>query len=436
MDRSNAKLRRADRAALLEGALPEALRPRPGAAALELLVLWGDVVLEAGLFAEGPVRAGAKGADLQLSLEGAAETLAVVDGERALLTAPRGGRIEVFGPAGRRDGGGAAAIGLDERARIDAGELSVIARFVRPPPRAGALGRGLDLYFSRALAFSGMAHLAVLAMLVVTPAGEGQLGDALVSRRLPVIGAVRPPPKVVEKVQLPDFRPKPKPGEAAAFHGRSSRPGPRRASDTGLLAAVRDLGGAGVFDTGLGGTISNHLDRLQAGGEALNMGVEGTRAATGPGGGGGGGLKLGGIGIGGGGPGRGRPGGLAERDIGRGGPKVAPCKGGDCPAERYVGGLDKDVIGKVIRRHTNQVRYCYERELQLDPALEGKLAVQFVIGASGAVIDATAVDDTVGRAVSSCVLERIRRWKFPEPTGGGEVIVTYPWVLRSGGGGE
>ena len=100
-----------------------------------------------------------------------------------------------------------------------------------------------------------------------------------------------------------------------------------------------------------------------------------------------------------------------------------------------VGGLSKEVIGEVIRRHWNEIKYCYEKVLQKDPNLQGKVAVNFVIDGSGSVAEAMATEDSVGSsgAVSGCMTQRIRRWKFPEPKGGGQVIVTYPWVFRAAG---
>jgi hypothetical protein len=35
--------------------------------------------------------------------------------------------------------------------------------------------------------------------------------------------------------------------------------------------------------------------------------------------------------------------------------------------------------------------------------------------------------------VADCVLARVRRWRFPEPKGGGEVVVTYPWIFSAPG---
>ena len=49
------------------------------------------------------------------------------------------------------------------------------------------------------------------------------------------------------------------------------------------------------------------------------------------------------------------------------------------------GSMDKELIRRVIHEHRNQVRYCYESELQRHPGLNGKVTVKFVIGAAGQV---------------------------------------------------
>ncbi len=38
------------------------------------------------------------------------------------------------------------------------------------------------------------------------------------------------------------------------------------------------------------------------------------------------------------------------------------------------------------------------------------------------------------KKVASCIAKAVKRWKFPKPKGGGNVIVTYPFVLSPGGG--
>jgi len=101
------------------------------------------------------------------------------------------------------------------------------------------------------------------------------------------------------------------------------------------------------------------------------------------------------------------------------------------------GALSKEVIKRVIQRHVNEVRYCYEQQLTLNPKLTGKVSIKWQINADGRASnpmllggDATTLpNEEVGR----CIMSRIVTWEFPKPRGGGIAIVTYPWILRSSG---
>jgi TonB family protein len=99
-----------------------------------------------------------------------------------------------------------------------------------------------------------------------------------------------------------------------------------------------------------------------------------------------------------------------------------------------IGGLDKDVIMKVISRHQNEIKFCYEQELQKNAALAGKVALNWTIDSSGSVIDATVAESSIeNQNVESCIAQKVRRWKFPEPQGGGVVSVTFPWLFSAAG---
>ena len=56
------------------------------------------------------------------------------------------------------------------------------------------------------------------------------------------------------------------------------------------------------------------------------------------------------------------------------GPVVIP---GDVGKPR--GALDKEIIRRVIRRHLNELRFCYERELAKSPSLAGRVVVTFTL---------------------------------------------------------
>lgn len=93
-----------------------------------------------------------------------------------------------------------------------------------------------------------------------------------------------------------------------------------------------------------------------------------------------------------------------------------------------TGSLDKEIIRRVIRRHRREVAYCYERELQKDKTLSGQVKVKFTISGNGSVIAAVVSESSLkNRTVESCVTDKIRRWAFPEPKGGGIVVVNYPF---------
>jgi pSer/pThr/pTyr-binding forkhead associated (FHA) protein len=99
------------------------------------------------------------------------------------------------------------------------------------------------------------------------------------------------------------------------------------------------------------------------------------------------------------------------------------------------GSLSKEVIRRIIHRHINEVRFCYEQELNQRPDLQGRVSIKFIISPTGAVQTAAKADSSLGNAkVEGCIVNAVRRWTFPSPEGGGIVVVTYPFVLEQTGG--
>lgn len=97
-----------------------------------------------------------------------------------------------------------------------------------------------------------------------------------------------------------------------------------------------------------------------------------------------------------------------------------------------MGALPREVIQKVINDNKAQIRYCYEIELQRDQTLEGKVAVKWIIAATGSVEKVVVTETTVKSArVGQCLAEKIKGWRFPQPAGGGIVEVNYPFVFKS-----
>ena len=164
-----------------------------------------------------------------------------------------------------------------------------------------------------------------------------------------------------------------------------------------------------------------------------------------------GGLGLRGTGRGGGGLGQGTIGMGNFGTIGRGGGRGA----GEGGYGRGVGGfrgrsagvpqvrsggaevrgsLSKEVIRRVVRRHINEVKFCYEQQLNSRPDLQGRVTTKFVISPTGSVQSAMVGSSSLrNEAVESCIVRAVRRWTFPAPDGGGVVVVNYPFLLDAAG---
>lgn len=185
--------------------------------------------------------------------------------------------------------------------------------------------------------------------------------------------------------------------EARRWHGCARR----------VLARARLAAGtAGTLDVVLA---------WSTGGQAGGLGASG--ASHGGGGAGEGTLGLGSLGTVGGRPGVGSP---------PSGPGVSV----RAMVPEVTGSLSPDIVRRVVRRHLNQVRYCYEVALRQTPGLEGEIRVSFTIVADGSVSATNVAANTVGSPeLAACIASRPRTWLFPQPEGGGTVVVNQTLVF-------
>lgn len=200
------------------------------------------------------------------------------------------------------------------------------------------------------------------------------------------------------------------------------------ADNAGLMGSMADQGG---MDGILGDTI---VDENMMGGIGGALGAKGYQMGAGGLGSRGSGLGGGGSASGLGGTGtRGRGGGSTGFGSGAGnfGPKGEGGIGRIGGDPIILGALDKSLIDRVIKRNLNQIKYCYSKQLNTNPTLNGKIVVKFVISGDGSVSQAKTHSSTMtgGGAVTSCINSRFLRFQFPEPKGGGIVIVKYPFLF-------
>jgi Ca-activated chloride channel family protein len=98
------------------------------------------------------------------------------------------------------------------------------------------------------------------------------------------------------------------------------------------------------------------------------------------------------------------------------------------------GSLDKEIVRRIVRNHTNELLACYHKELVAQPKLTGRVLIQLTIASSGKVIVSVVQSSTLGSPhAEACMVAAVRRWQFPPPAGGGIVLVSYPFAFTHGG---
>lgn len=390
--------------------MPEA-SPRPSSDALpaKVSIAWGSTLLD--------VRHLPPGTHLELNdlrVEATAEGTRVMAGDEVLLAA-----------------------GVGERVSKSLGGLDVT---IEPPfaiDRVKSDGSELDVRFFKITAICLMVFFALVASFILTPTDGMVDGDIFGGPPVKLTVALPPEKTIIKK--KPEFDKKPEPQQNAqptllqpkAPVDKTQKKAADQKKVNNLMASLFGGGFGRVLGTGSNNAIDSALNNLgngpsaNAGDGLAGMGARG----TGPGGPGGD-LSIGSIG------GPGRPNG-SPTGFGLNPNKKKTFAPGDGPREVIGNGLDKDVVMSVIRRHQSEIKFCYEKELQQNAKLAGKIAITWTIDATGAISDAQVAESGVdNNNVEACMLERIRRWKFPEPKGGGVVVITFPWVFHAAGSEE
>jgi len=90
---------------------------------------------------------------------------------------------------------------------------------------------------------------------------------------------------------------------------------------------------------------------------------------------------------------------------------------------------DRGHIRQVIRQRRGAFKFCYERRLQMNQDLEGRVSVRFRIGSDGAVRSASSSGNMPDQRVHECVVNQIKRLRFQPPEGGGSCTIRYPFTF-------
>ncbi len=346
------------------------------------------------------------------------------------------------------DGGYEVPLSEDMRLTVDAAGQVFFAHFASHDPRlVSRLTDDVDYPFVGMMAFGVFVFASIgLTMWFMPPMPENNTNE--IDERLVELMLQKPEEEKKEQ-KKPDANPDA--GEGAKAKKEEGKVGKEKAKldkakgnkvevkqqeidrqvaeNAGVLGAMADsnldqiLGASGLSSDlrgGIGGLIGAKGSQIGSGGlGARGGGLGGGGTAEGLGG-------LGTKGMGSGASGYGKGGG----NFGAKGEGGIGTVGGD---PIILGALDRSLIDEVIKRHMNQIRYCYQRELTKNPSLGGKVVIKFVIAKDGTVSSAEKKTSTMNNgAVEQCIVGRFMRMQFPQPKGGGIVIVSYPFIFSPG----
>ncbi len=334
-------------------------------------------------------------------------------------------------------------------------------------------------YFPHLIKWSSSANGAVISLLVLfaflIPNKESKLAErteALVTIQLEKPEpALPPPPKVSKQKQVPPplsakqtVKVVPRTNKKKSLvvanksvrktklHARANPSAPKNFQRLGSLSAISGAlkgsrqgmgsglrsagGGTGGFGRGAGmgrgnGTMGHGHDS----GGGYEQALYGKGLIAGQVGGGGGGFGSGW------GEGTRGSGGFGTKGRGGGHEGYGTSKVGTMGVARFTypvrdeavveGGLDREAVDLVVMKNLGQIIYCYELGLQQKSGLRGRVQVDFTINGQGRVSQCSVGSSSLRSAqVESCMLNKIKTWKFPHPVGGVSVDVNYPFALQ------
>jgi hypothetical protein len=262
----------------------------------------------------------------------------------------------------------------------------------------------------------GILLLSLVGLVLeYMPKTQEEEKKAEVLETLPVV--IKPPPPVKAEVKdriPPDPKLKAKKvlAKQLGFLGLLGRKDFKKA--VGGLPTPTAQKSAGV---GPGGTEGSGGELVAGMGRGLHQTTLGNTGLSG----------LGGIGTKGAGGGLGGYGDTAFGGVGSGTLSAIPLAN-DAKVDE---GLDKSQIQATIMRYLSQVRACYEDGLKRNQALIGQVTMNFEINGGGNLnfsrVGRSSLND---RPVEDCISMKMMNWKFPQPRGGVNVKVSYPFMLR------
>ncbi len=317
-------------------------------------------------------------------------------------------------------------------------------------PQRGLFGAvtGLTAVLAGFLAISGVLHASFLLAAFLNYEPQADLNPMLYENRFLTVMAEDPS----EPLEEPEEQAPAEQAEGKRSGGEEGKVGEEDAEvqetkladvDGELVEDAKDMSKVGVNDalrTSLvgGGALKSVFGDSEGFNAKMKVAMEGqgNEVVLGRGEGG---MGLRGLDDGGGGPdGIGRIGAIGKVDtgggLGRGGEVKKKKK--EAVEHTFTRGTpkvgdfcDKNDIRRVIRAKSSAIKYCFEKELQANSSLSGKIVAQWRVGLDGKVMAPSIASSTMDNdKVEGCITRVIARMRFQKPAGG-ICVINYPFVF-------
>ncbi len=343
-------------------------------------------------------------------------------------------------------------IGMDDWGMVHLGELSVFFQFVQPDARVTK--KGFLVFDEVVVAAVAVSFLLQVGFLWWSVANWQESAVRLVKKnekKIPKIEAVILEPEEEEPLEdgeEDDTTAKRAEGEEGKFGDPEEDPekeskipkndgkmvdkiDPKKVGLNDLLSTNK-LGGESALANIMADANQGFSNKI-----AVAMAGSGSEFVMGHGAGG---LGFKGTGTGGGGDGGyGRIHGMGKIDTGggmgvraglgkKGKKRVGKIKVGSGKTQGFC---KKSHIASVVRRRAGAIRACYEKRLQMNPKLSGKLTARWTISLDGKAKSVSAASNSLKDSkATNCILRVLRRMRFQKPEGG-ICVVQWPFVFNS-----
>lgn len=203
-------------------------------------------------------------------------------------------------------------------------------------------------------------------------------------------------------------------------------------SKTGILGVLSGGGAHTALDkasSGVGATIGLADEKTGFQGQASDQAGSGIGTKLQKAGQGGSGSSLAGVGD--------------LKTSGRGGGQAGYGTGGlggkgtstiltvDGAGGEFSSNIDKDAIRRLIRRNRNALAGCYERALDRNSNVSGKVVLSWRIINGGKMISPKVKSSTLNNSqVEQCIINRLMVLRFPDPGPNEIAEVDYPFVFK------